>query len=174
MISLDQLDSFHADLAQTLRKYKRMAAEEMDPQALRESAGELDDRRECYEDEVSSDNAKALLKSAREAVEKMNSGMAKLAAQLRRQASFVRAFKTTYTDNVTPGGFPDYQRDLAALDVGLDTVKELTQQLMDEVQAARRALGRRRGGSANGAARLQSSYWPDSVAAGAEYLRYPY
>ena len=167
MIPPDELDSFHADLAGALRLYKSKTAKQIGQRALRKFAKELDTRRERYDDALSSDGAKALLKAACGAVKDLNSSMEKLAGLLRNLASLVAA----YQQPPMSGGLSGFSEDLDTLSTKLDVVKESIEQLMKRVDAAKDVLSRPSRGSVNRSrtAPQRRSYWRDPIAVGAEY-----
>jgi hypothetical protein len=136
VIPPDELDKFHSDLADTLRRYRRMTAQSIGCASLQRFSDELDTKREIYEVALSSDDAKALSSAKRDAVISLTSSIEVLAALLRDLAQLVQL----YSQPTRPGELSGSKDDLTALREGLTEVKEAIGNLMEYIDQAKKAL----------------------------------
>jgi hypothetical protein len=142
VISPEELDHFHGDLLVALRLYRRKTAVEVGQRALRDFAKTLDDRREGYEDGLSNDEAKVLLKAQRDAIGDLNSGMEDLAGLLRHLAPLVGWFREPEGSE----GLSRPEADQALLKGKFDEIKATIASLMSKVFETKRVLLRQQGG----------------------------
>lgn len=145
MIPPNELDSFQSDLTGTLRRYRGKLAIDIGHNSLRRFADNLDTKRNIYEASLFDDSAKALSKTQRDAVMRLNLHIETLAGLLRELASLVEA----YSKPTKPGELSGSRQDLTALREGLMEVKESIENLSGIIDQTKRVLLRRSRGTLN-------------------------
>lgn len=166
-LTKEELRDFHAELYKALKQYRRATARNITPEAFRQFADKLNDRWDDYDNELESDNSRARLKNALAAIGDMNTGLGRLADELRDLADLVE----TYNDTSRSRSDREVDEALEIHKRRMEEVKKLITELMAKVKEVEKVLSRSTGGSGNRnvSRPYGEPYWPESRAAGAEY-----